>query len=111
MDNYFDVDYSPQAVEDILSIYDYIDVKLKAKQNAISQTKRIREKVRSLEFMPEKYKRVEWEPWYSMGMRSVSVDNFTIFYLVDDESKRVTVVRIFYSGRNIENIIRNISLD
>ncbi len=105
MDNYFKVVYAPEALEDLISIYDYIRLKLMAETNAINQTDRIRDKIRSLEFMPQRYKLVEWEPWHSMAMYSVPVDNFTIFYLVDNKIQKVTIVRIFYSGRNIEQLI------
>ncbi len=105
MDNYFKVVYSPEALEDLISIYDYIHLELMAQMNAIKQTNRIKDKIRSLAFMPERHKLVEWEPWHSMGVHSVPVDNFTIFYLVENKIKTVTIVRIFYSGRNIEGII------
>lgn len=50
---------------------------------------------------------VDWEPWASMGMRKLPVDNFLVFYLVNQEECLVMVVRIFYGGRDIENIIQN----
>ncbi|EFH72094.1 cytotoxic translational repressor of toxin-antitoxin stability system [Gardnerella vaginalis 5-1] len=42
-----------------------------------------------------------------MGIRRVSVDNYTVFYQVDENQMTVTVIRIFYSGRNIENIVND----
>ena len=51
-----------------------------------------------------RYQLVEWEPRCSKGIRRVPVDNYTIFYQVDENQMTVTVIRIFYSGRNIENI-------
>ena len=67
---------------------------------------RIRAAVRKLDAMPKRHRVVDWEPWASMGMRRLSVDNYIVFYLVDDEGGTVTVVRILYSGRNIEAIAR-----
>lgn len=40
-----------------------------------------------------------------MGMHQLPVDNFIVYYLVDDETGTVTVVRVFYGGRDIERII------
>lgn len=42
-----------------------------------------------------------------MGMHQLPVDNFIVYYLVNDEERTVTVVRIFYSGRDIERIINS----
>ena len=58
-----------------------------------------------MDFMPTRYTLVGWEPWHSMKMHQLPVDNFIVYYLVDDESFTVTVVRIFYSGRDIKGII------
>ncbi|MDK6295924.1 type II toxin-antitoxin system RelE/ParE family toxin [Gardnerella swidsinskii] len=54
-----------------------------------------------------RYPPVAWEPWHSVGIRRVSVDNYTVFYQVDENQMTVTVIRIFYSGRNIENIVND----
>ena len=40
-----------------------------------------------------------------MGMHQLLVNNFIVYYLVDDEAETVTVVRIFYGGRDIERIV------
>ena len=55
--------------------------------------------------MPNRHKLVEWEPWHSMKIHQLPTDNFIIYYLIDDEELNVTVVRIFYGGRDIERII------
>ena len=38
-------------------------------------------------------------------MRQVAVDNYVAYYLVDNDIRTVTVVRIFYGGRDIQNLI------
>ena len=58
-----------------------------------------------MDFMPTRYTLVGWEPWHSMKMHQLPVDNFIVYYLVDDEAFTVTVVCIFYSGRDIKGII------
>ena len=40
-------------------------------------------------------------------MHQLSVDNFIVYYLVDDKERTVTVARIFYGGRDIEEIINS----
>ncbi len=107
MDEKFIIVYSSNAVNDLQIIHDYIGVNLKSVDTAYKQVKRIRDRVDSLEFMPKRHKLVEWEPWNSLDIHQVVVDNYVIFYKVDNKNKTVSIVRIFYGGRNIEEIIKN----
>ena len=100
--------YSPAAKEDIHSIYTYIAYELLAEQTAKNQINRIRETIHGLDILPERYEVVDWEPWISMGMRKVPVDNYVVYYMVDKGSRIVTIVRIFYSGRDVQSIIQEI---
>ena len=107
MSTTYNIIYSPQAFLDLSELYEYIRFTLQVPKAAEKQVSRIRKTIRSLNTMPVRYTLVEWEPWRSMGMRRVPIDNYTVFYLVDEDKCSVTVVRIFYAGRNIENIINN----
>lgn len=101
------VRYSPAARDDLKNIYSYIAVNLKEKQTAKNQATRIRSAIQSLAQFPNRHERVDWEPWASMGMRKMPVNRYIVFYLVDEESHTVTVIRIFYGGRDIEGMIQN----
>lgn len=105
-ENYI-VSYSVDALDDLREIYTYIANELLAQENAAALVGRIRKEVRSLDFMPARYALVEWEPWHSMGMHQLPVDNFIVYYLVDDEAETVIVVRVFYGGRDIKGIINS----
>lgn len=105
MSNSYVLQYSPAARDDLRKIYMYIAFDLMASENAEGQVKRIRNEIRSLNFMPSRYEIVDWEPWKSMRMRKVPVDNFVIYYTVNDDTRTVTIIRIFYGGRNIKDII------
>ena len=35
------------------------------------------------------------------------MSNFNILYLADDSSLTVTIIRIIYSGRNLENVLKS----
>lgn len=48
----YKVMYSPQALLDIKSIYDYISKKLYAPQSARNQVNRIRKEIRALDILP-----------------------------------------------------------
>ena len=103
----YTVSYSGDALNDLREIYTYIANELLVPETSAAQVGRIRKEVRSLDFMPARYALVEWEPWHSMGMYQFPVNNFIVYYLVDDEAGTVTVVRIFYGGRDIEGIVNS----
>lgn len=107
MTDSYNVGYSIDALDDLREIYAYITNELLVPKTATAQIGRIRKKVRSLDFMPTRYALVSWEPWHSMKIHQLPVDNFIVYYLVDDEEMAVTVVRIFYGGRDIEGIINS----
>lgn len=101
----YSVIYSPEAMDDLRGIYSYIAFSLSAPEAAEKQVNSIRKEIRSLSFMPERYQFVDFEPWRSMGMHKVPVRNFVVYYTVDEENCTVTVIRIFYGGRDVENIV------
>ena len=102
MSDTYSVIYSPEAKDDLREIYSYIAYDLQAPETAEGQVNRIRKEIRSLDFMPSRYAVVDWEPWKSM----VPVDNFVVYYAVNDGSRTVTVIRIFYGGRDVEGIVQ-----
>ena len=63
--------------------------------------------IRSLAMLPERFALVDWEPWASMKMRKVPVGNFVIFFLINEEAASVSIVRIFYGGRDIQHIAQD----
>lgn len=100
----YKVVYSPQAMEDMKDIYAYIAWELHEPDIATAQVNRIREEVRSLDFMPLRYSLVDWEPWRSKGVHKVSVNNFVVFYTANAETMVVTILRIIYGGRDIARL-------
>lgn len=102
----YKVIYSPAAYKDLDAIVLYIVTHFKDKRAAKSLADEIRIKIKSLSDMPERYALVDWEPWASMNIHRFPVRNYVVFYSVNHDRKLVTVVRIFYSGQDIENIIK-----
>ena len=107
MSDSYKVIYSPEALDDIRNIYTYIAFDLKAPDTAQGQVDRIRKEIRALDFMPMRFSIVDWEPWKSMEMHKVPVDNFVVYYTVSTESLTVTVIRIFYGGQDAKRIVES----
>ena len=41
-----------------------------------------------------------------MGMHRFTVENFLLFYLIDQSTRTVTLVRIVYGGRDLQNLAK-----
>ncbi len=100
----YSIIYSPEARDDLKDIYSFIAFDLLVPGIAEGQVNRIRKTIRSLDFMPSRFSIVDWEPWKSMGMHKILVDNFIVFYTVDDSQMEVSILRILYAGQDIESI-------
>ena len=106
MSDTYSIIYSPKSIDDLKGIYSYIAFKLNAPDTAEHQANRIRTTIRSLDIMPSRNPIVDWEPWKSMNTHKVPVDNYIVYYTIDNNDFIVTIVRIFYSGRNLKNIMK-----
>lgn len=107
MSKRFRVKYAPEALDDLRAIYSYIAFRLKERGTAARQVERIQREIRGLREMPERYASMNGEPWVSMGIRKLPVDNYLVLYLVDSTKQLVIIARVFYGGRDLEHIILN----
>ena len=102
------VNVTRQAQLDMKTIYEYIALVLVEPTIAEKQFARIEKAISSLNNMPERFRQYDKEPWRSRNLRVMPIDNFLAFYIVDNTSNIVTVIRIMYGARNIEKELSNI---
>ena len=98
----FSVEISKNAQRDLTGIYNYIAFELRSPENAAAQLERIEKAVLSLDYMPERFRRYDREPWNARNLRIMPVDKFLVFYIPDTVKGKVIVTRVMYSGRNID---------
>ena len=98
----YNVETTKQARHDMKMLYEYIADTLMEPIIAEKQYTRIEMAVYSLDQMPERFRRYEKEPWRSRNLRIMPVDNYIVFYTVNNESRVVTVMRIMHGRRNTE---------
>lgn len=99
----YEVIITKQADVDLRGIYEYITFELLSPDNAAGQLERLEKRIMALEEFPEKFRPYEKEPWYSRGVRVMPVDNYLVFYILDKREKVVEILRVMYTGRNIDN--------
>ena len=98
--------YTETARADLKDIYRYISRVLSAPDAARALTERLLHEARSLEEMPERQPLWRDEPWRSLGVRFITVKNYVLFYIADQETETVTIVRVMYGGRDINRQLR-----
>lgn len=99
----YEVEVSQQADSDLREIFEYIAFELQSPKNASGQLDRLEKQILSLNTMPERYRRYEKEPWKSRGLRVLPVDNYVVLYIPDCNKKVVTILRVMYTRRDIDN--------
>lgn len=95
----YTVQITDKALADMEEIYIYIAEQLLAPENAIGQYNRIAEAIQNLNVFPERVRIMESEPEHAMGLRQLPIDNFSVFYVIEDN--RVVVTRVLYSASDI----------
>ncbi len=89
-----------RALSDMEGIYDYIAVDLLSPENAMGQYDRIANSIMRLKILPQRYAELE----AVKGLRRMPVDNFSVFFRIDDMT--VTVTNVLYSASNISNRLK-----
>ena len=102
----YEVVTTRQAEADLRSVYEYIAFELLSPDNAAGQLERLEECIIGLSEFPEKFRKYEKEPWYSRGLRVMPVDNYLVFYIPDKNTTTVTVIRVMYEGRNVDEQLK-----
>lgn len=95
----YKVQITDKALVDMEEIYIYIAEQLQASENAMEQYNRIAETIEGLNVLPERVKIMESEPEHTMGLRRISIDNFSVFYVIEDNG--VIVTGVLYSASDI----------
>lgn len=100
---WYDISISPQFIEDMNNIKDYIAYDLNNPLAADNLKYEVKKAIEKRRFFAEAYKRYysRYEP--GIPFYRIQVKNYTVFYTV--EGNTVEVRRIFYSRRDIENYI------
>ncbi len=95
---------SERAESDLQDIFLYIAYNLRSVENASAQLNRLEKSIKGLTEFPERFRKYENDVYSSRNLRVMPVDNYLVFYAVDNESNIVNVVRVLYSARDFNNL-------
>ena len=110
MDSY-KIIITPDAEEDLVELRNYIADVLLARDTARNYIRTIRKEIGSLSELPARYKSVDDEPWHSRGVRRIIVNNFFVYYRIDEEHKRVYILNVIYARRDQLRVLEQMNID
>ena len=100
-----------QALEQMKEIVHYISNDLIAPDAAGNLLDKMKAEITKLSSFPKKQALIDEEPWRTDGVRKLVVNNFLIYYWVDDENNRVQVTAVIYSRRDQIRQLSNMDME
>lgn len=100
--------FTEKAVQDFNEILRYISVDLANPIAAQNLGKKFFEKIDGVRAFPDLGALVNNEFLSDKTVRKLLVDNYIIYYKAHYDEKIISVVRIVYGKRNLDEILRNI---
>ncbi len=93
------------AEKDLDDVFQYICEDLYAPDAANRLFLKFKESIFSLSTLPFRHRLVKEEPFRMMGIRSIPIENYNVFYSVEEKERTVKVLRILYYRREWHAII------
>ena len=87
------------AVFDLRGILSYISETLKEPVTAKRVYLSIKERLSTLGSLPSRQPLVDDKTFAARGLRKMPAENYTIFYVVDENANEVRVLRVLYNRR------------
>jgi toxin ParE1/3/4 len=103
--NAYTLKFTPKASEDLEEIYIYISSKLLADIAANNLLEKIENSIVRLKSFPYSCSYVTAEILKNKGYRKLIVENYIVFYIVNEEDKQVIIMRILYGAQNYFDIL------
>lgn len=101
----FKVIVQESAELDLTGIIEYIAVDLNEKAIAFKLYRKIVEAIKTLKEIPGRCAIIDEEPYKAMQIRRLIIENYSVFYFVNNETETVHIIRIIYNRRDCKNLV------
>ena len=96
----FAYELMPSAIRDLAGIAEYIAVQLSAKDSAVRLLNEIEKAIVAACAFPHAAPSVNDALFRQKGYRKLIVANYLIFYIPDDEKRKLNVMRVVYFAKD-----------
>ena len=104
MDKY-QIMITPTAKDDLIDIGDYISFILLEPETSEKFIKGLRRSISQLQYFPNKFPIIQDYRLKYRKIHYMPYKNYYVFYQVDDEKKRVVLLRVGHKNRNWKYIL------
>lgn len=104
----YNVKVTPYAKEQMMEIRDYIAYQILNPDAARNQIIKIRAEIRKLSQFPDRIRTIDEQPWGSQGVRKIVVNNFYVYFWIDEDNAEVHVTAVAYSKRDQERVLEKV---
>lgn len=101
----FKIIIDASAQKDLRDILNYIADTLLEPEIARRIYFSIRSQIMSLDEFPMRHPVIKEEPYATLGIRRIPVENYTTFYFVNTDKYEVHILRILYNRREWQNLL------
>ena len=101
----YEIEITRPAELDLYDIFTYIAETLKEPQTARRIYASIKKEIATLSTMPERFQIVTEQPYATMGVRRLYVENYVAFYMPNKERGIVSILRVLYNRREWQQIL------
>ena len=101
----YNIVFEDSAENDLTDIFEYICTKLHEPEIAKRIYRALKKDILSLETMPLRFALIDEEPYKSMGVRCIPIENYTAFYIANETAKTVHILRVLYNRRDWQAIL------
>lgn len=99
MINTYSVKITTQAGAQMEELAHYITWELKSVDTALHLLSDLEDAISSLSQFPQRIALTEEEPWHSYGVHKMPVENFLIYFWIDEEHHNVQITSVIYAKR------------
>lgn len=103
----YKVKLTSNALTQLKEAVGYISKVLLEPEVARRRSDRIKKEILTLDRMPLRYPLVNDEPWRAEGIRKMTVENFIVYYWVNDDTAVVWITAVVYGKRDQLSVLRN----
>ena len=103
--NRYTIRLTPIADQDIEEISDYIAYELKNEIAAVDFLEKLEYQILRLEEFPFSCEVVTEKLLRLKGYRKLLVNNYIVFYIVDEQKREVDIVRVLYAMRAYKDLL------
>lgn len=107
---HYEVKLTTQAIGQIKETVRYISKILLEPEIARKWTDTLQLAISKLDSMPSRFPLTEEEPWRTKGIHKMPVQNFLIYYLIDEDRHIVWISAVIYERRERITALLDMSL-